>query len=71
MITYLGCTVYVVTISYPGMVEGANPVVRPALTRDLGDPAVKLGCLSHGRTVPLSPAERAILVRAYVRGVRS
>lgn len=69
MITYLGCTVYVVTCTYPGIVDGADAVVRPALAHDLANNATPIGCIANGRTLPLSPAERAILVRAY--GVRS
>ena len=63
MMRYLACAVYVVTCDQ--IVEGAAPCVRLATKSDLRDPAIRLGCVSLGRTIPLSAWERGELARRY------
>lgn len=64
--TYLCHTVYVVTVDYPTMgapTSIASDVLRPAERRDLA--TEKLGVISDGRVLPLSPWEHGELLRRY------
>lgn len=55
MIRYLCHTVYVVTVDYPTAGSIERDIVRAAERRDLA--TEKLGVISDGRLIPLSPYE--------------
>lgn len=61
MIRYRGHVVYVVTASYPSMGEPCG-VVRAADRRDI-ERGEKLGVISDGRCIPLSPYEAREVAR--------